>query len=116
MEALFLSRTPKEDHFAEHCYLACSLSFSPLLIALLFHQVEFKMKKTDAIRWEKLEGEGQESNIKHFDPSQSTASAFTLFPQPSSCLCSHLSVSPFLPHALLIPLFLSLSLSLQRSI
>lgn len=34
------------------------------------------MKKADAIRWEKLEGEGQESNIKHFNPSQSTASAF----------------------------------------
>ncbi|TNN62539.1 Protein SGT1 [Liparis tanakae] len=27
------------------------------------------MKKTDAIRWEKLEGEGQ-SNIKHFNPNQ----------------------------------------------
>lgn len=54
------------------------------------------MKKTDAIRWEKLEGEGQESNIKHFNPSQSTASAFTLLP-PSLLLSlslSHHSVSP----------------------
>lgn len=56
----------------------CSACF--LLPPFLFCQVEIKMKKTDAIRWEKLEGEGQESNIKHFDPSQSTASAFTLLP------------------------------------
>uniref|UniRef100_A0A3P9H7E6 SGT1 homolog, MIS12 kinetochore complex assembly cochaperone n=1 Tax=Oryzias latipes TaxID=8090 RepID=A0A3P9H7E6_ORYLA len=31
-------------------------------------QVEIKMKKTEAIRWEKLEGEGQQTNIKHFNP------------------------------------------------
>ncbi|XP_034559456.1 protein SGT1 homolog [Notolabrus celidotus] len=37
---------------------------------ILSTKVEFKMKKTDAIRWEKLEGEGQESNIKHFNPNQ----------------------------------------------
>ncbi|XP_049888688.1 protein SGT1 homolog isoform X2 [Epinephelus moara] len=36
---------------------------------ILTTKVEFKMKKTDAIRWEKLEGEGQESNIKHFNPT-----------------------------------------------
>lgn len=30
------------------------------------------MKKTEAIRWETLEGEGQESSIKHFNPRQST--------------------------------------------
>uniref|UniRef100_H3CR35 SGT1 homolog, MIS12 kinetochore complex assembly cochaperone n=1 Tax=Tetraodon nigroviridis TaxID=99883 RepID=H3CR35_TETNG len=38
---------------------------------ILSTKVEFKMKKTEAIRWEKLEGEGQESNIKHFNPRQS---------------------------------------------
>ncbi|XP_019969196.1 protein SGT1 homolog isoform X1 [Paralichthys olivaceus] len=37
---------------------------------ILTTKVEIKMKKTDAIRWEKLEGEGQESNIKHFNPNQ----------------------------------------------
>ncbi|XP_059201309.1 protein SGT1 homolog isoform X2 [Centropristis striata] len=37
---------------------------------ILTTKVEFKMKKTDAIRWEKLEGEGQESNIKHFNPNE----------------------------------------------
>uniref|UniRef100_A0A1A7WW43 SGT1, suppressor of G2 allele of SKP1 n=1 Tax=Iconisemion striatum TaxID=60296 RepID=A0A1A7WW43_9TELE len=41
-------------------------------------EVEIKMKKTDAIRWEKLEGEGQESNIKHFNPNQyPTSSHYT---------------------------------------
>ncbi|XP_043989157.1 protein SGT1 homolog isoform X1 [Gambusia affinis] len=37
---------------------------------ILSTKVEIKMKKMDAIRWEKLEGEGQESNIKHFNPNQ----------------------------------------------
>ncbi|XP_034469684.1 protein SGT1 homolog isoform X2 [Hippoglossus hippoglossus] len=37
---------------------------------ILTTKVEIKMKKTDGIRWEKLEGEGQESNIKHFNPNQ----------------------------------------------
>ncbi|XP_074545693.1 protein SGT1 homolog [Halichoeres trimaculatus] len=44
---------------------------------ILSTKVEFKMKKTDAIRWEKLEGEGQESNIKHFNPN----------PTPSNYTC-----------------------------
>ncbi|CAB1416467.1 unnamed protein product [Pleuronectes platessa] len=39
------------------------------------HLVEIKMKKTDGIRWEKLEGEGQESNIKHFNPNQHPTSS-----------------------------------------
>ncbi|KAJ0059156.1 hypothetical protein NL108_008598, partial [Boleophthalmus pectinirostris] len=51
---------------------------------ILSTKVEIKMKKTDAIRWEKLEGEGQDSNIKHFNPRQSTASAFLFYQYPSS--------------------------------
>ncbi|XP_068594115.1 protein SGT1 homolog isoform X2 [Cebidichthys violaceus] len=42
---------------------------------ILTTKVEFKMKKTDAMRWEKLEREGQESNIKHFDPNQYPSSS-----------------------------------------
>ncbi|XP_077954692.1 protein SGT1 homolog [Gasterosteus aculeatus] len=41
---------------------------------ILTTKVEFKLKKTDGIRWEKLEGEGQESNIKHFNPSRCPSS------------------------------------------
>ncbi|XP_017275797.1 protein SGT1 homolog isoform X2 [Kryptolebias marmoratus] len=45
---------------------------------ILTTKVEIKMKKTDAIRWETLEGEGQESNIKHFNPHQyPTSSHYT---------------------------------------
>ncbi|KAM9454326.1 protein SGT1 homolog isoform 2-T2 [Clarias gariepinus] len=32
-------------------------------------KVEIKMKKTEALRWEKLEGEGILPNVKHFSPS-----------------------------------------------
>ncbi|KAG7261239.1 hypothetical protein CRUP_017244 [Coryphaenoides rupestris] len=32
-------------------------------------EVEIKMKKMEAIRWEKLEGGGQEPIIKHFNPA-----------------------------------------------
>ncbi|KAL6104641.1 sugt1 [Pungitius sinensis] len=42
---------------------------------ILSTKVEFKLKKTDGIRWEKLEGEGQESNIKHFNPNRCPPSA-----------------------------------------
>uniref|UniRef100_A0A3Q2YJ43 SGT1 homolog, MIS12 kinetochore complex assembly cochaperone n=1 Tax=Hippocampus comes TaxID=109280 RepID=A0A3Q2YJ43_HIPCM len=42
---------------------------------ILSTKVEMKMKKRDAIRWEKLEGEGQESNIKHFNPNQCPTSS-----------------------------------------
>ncbi|XP_028329501.1 protein SGT1 homolog isoform X2 [Gouania willdenowi] len=35
---------------------------------VLTTKVEIKMKKMDGIRWEKLEGEGQESIVKHFNP------------------------------------------------
>ncbi|XP_041936896.1 protein SGT1 homolog isoform X1 [Alosa sapidissima] len=42
---------------------------------ILSTKIEIKMKKTEGIRWEKLEGEGTLPNVKHFTPSQ----------YPSSC-------------------------------
>ncbi|XP_056148869.1 protein SGT1 homolog isoform X2 [Lampris incognitus] len=42
---------------------------------ILTTKVELKMKKTEAVRWEKLEGEGQQSNIKHFTPNQYPSSS-----------------------------------------
>ncbi|CAL9689038.1 unnamed protein product [Knipowitschia caucasica] len=42
---------------------------------ILSTKVEIKMKKADAIRWEKLEGEGQDSNIKHFNPHEYPSSS-----------------------------------------
>lgn len=40
------------------------------MVLVFFVQIEIKMKKTEAIQWEKLEGEGTISNVKHFTPSQ----------------------------------------------
>ncbi|KAK6302890.1 hypothetical protein J4Q44_G00272450 [Coregonus suidteri] len=42
---------------------------------VLSTKVEIKMKKTEGIRWEKLEGEGQEPNVKHFTPNQYPSSS-----------------------------------------
>ncbi|XP_010888978.1 protein SGT1 homolog isoform X1 [Esox lucius] len=42
---------------------------------VLSTKVEIKMKKSEGIRWEKLEGEGQEPNVKHFTPKQYPSSA-----------------------------------------
>ncbi|XP_018601922.1 protein SGT1 homolog isoform X1 [Scleropages formosus] len=42
---------------------------------VLSTKVEIKMKKTEAIRWEKLEGEGSQPNVKHFTPDQYPSSS-----------------------------------------
>ncbi|CAL8278343.1 unnamed protein product [Lota lota] len=42
---------------------------------VLTTKVEIKMKKMEAIRWEKLEGEGQEPSIKHFNPNENPSSS-----------------------------------------
>uniref|UniRef100_A0A8C6NLZ4 SGT1 homolog, MIS12 kinetochore complex assembly cochaperone n=1 Tax=Nothobranchius furzeri TaxID=105023 RepID=A0A8C6NLZ4_NOTFU len=71
---LFLSRAPDSTI----CLNIVVWVFPPPSTVSLFCQVEIKMKKTDAIRWEKLEGEGQESNIKHWNPNQyPTSSHYT---------------------------------------
>ncbi|XP_048035623.1 protein SGT1 homolog isoform X2 [Megalobrama amblycephala] len=38
-------------------------------------EIEIKMKKTAAIHWEKLQGEGTLSNVKHFTPNQYPSSS-----------------------------------------
>lgn len=111
MEALFLSCVLKKTILLN---IVISLVYPPsspfpFLVSLLFCQVEFKMKKADAIRWEKLEGEGQESNIKHFNPSQSTSHTFPPPNRPPVCAL----ISPSLPHP---PLIRSLSLSAKINI
>ena len=68
------------------------------------------MKKMEAIRWEKLEGEGQEPTIKHFNPSQ--YKTISLFLPSRLSFCPLLSVS----RSLSSPLFSSLSLSLSLSL
>uniref|UniRef100_A0A1A8GKM1 SGT1, suppressor of G2 allele of SKP1 n=1 Tax=Nothobranchius korthausae TaxID=1143690 RepID=A0A1A8GKM1_9TELE len=61
-----------------HLHLLHSIVPQQSTFKILTTKVEIKMKKTDAIRWEKLEGEGQESNIKHWNPNQyPTSSHYT---------------------------------------
>lgn len=99
---IFVLRTKDNVFFfLSFCFflrIVNSLFLLSCLPPLLLRQVEIKMKKTEAVRWEKLEGEGHESSVKHFNPSQSAASTFALF-HPTShhqtvLLC--LSFSPFL--------------------
>ncbi|XP_056620292.1 protein SGT1 homolog isoform X2 [Triplophysa dalaica] len=42
---------------------------------ILSTKIEIKMKKTEAIHWEKLEGEGSLSTVKHFTPNQYPSSS-----------------------------------------
>ncbi|XP_076601932.1 protein SGT1 homolog isoform X1 [Chaetodon auriga] len=63
------------DNFNFHLQLLHPIIPHQSSFKVLTTKVEFKMKKTDAIRWEKLEGEGQESNIKHFNPNQYPSSS-----------------------------------------
>ncbi|XP_063050052.1 protein SGT1 homolog [Engraulis encrasicolus] len=44
---------------------------------ILTTKIEIKMRKCEAIRWEKLEGEGTQPSLKHFTPNQSGLSSTT---------------------------------------
>lgn len=61
-------QTASGEDFNLHFHLLHPIVPQQSTFKILTTKVEIKMKKTDAIRWEKLEGEGQESNIKHFNP------------------------------------------------
>lgn len=77
-------------------------------------QVEIKMKKTEAIRWEKLEGEDILPNLKHFSPSPSqyqeahiSSSKITSawkFPSFKFLLFSLIPLSHFRPVPVILPL------------
>uniref|UniRef100_A0A8D3EFF8 SGT1 homolog, MIS12 kinetochore complex assembly cochaperone n=1 Tax=Scophthalmus maximus TaxID=52904 RepID=A0A8D3EFF8_SCOMX len=102
------------ENYNFHLHLLHPIVPQQSIFKILTTKVEIKMKKTDAIRWEKLEGEGQESNIKHFDPSQSTAFRhFTLLP-PALLLLSVLSSLRLSLLHLTSSFSLSLSLSLSH--
>ncbi|XP_069020586.1 protein SGT1 homolog [Embiotoca jacksoni] len=63
------------ENYNLHLHLLHPIIPQHSVFKILTTKVEIKMKKTDAIRWEKLEGEGQESNIKHFNPDQYPSSS-----------------------------------------
>lgn len=66
---------PSGEDFILNFHLLHPISPQQSTYKILSTKVEIKMKKTEAIRWEKLEGEGQESNIKHFTPNQYPSSS-----------------------------------------
>ncbi|KAG7227330.1 hypothetical protein INR49_000334 [Caranx melampygus] len=71
-------RLASGENYNFHLHLLHSIIPQQSNFKVLTTKVEIKMMKTDAIRWEKLEGEGQESNIKHFNPNQyPTSSHYT---------------------------------------
>ncbi|XP_040912001.1 protein SGT1 homolog isoform X3 [Toxotes jaculatrix] len=63
------------ENYNLHLHLQHPIVPQQSTFKVLTTKVEIKMKKTDAIRWEKLEGEGQESSIKHFNPNQYPSSS-----------------------------------------
>lgn len=66
------------------------------LLFPIFVQIEIKMKKTEAIHWEKLEGEGSLSTVKHFTPSQSQKTYFACtFRQFSLSSCQSVWLADF---------------------
>uniref|UniRef100_A0A3Q0RHE4 SGT1 homolog, MIS12 kinetochore complex assembly cochaperone n=1 Tax=Amphilophus citrinellus TaxID=61819 RepID=A0A3Q0RHE4_AMPCI len=69
---------PSGDNYNLHLHLLHPIDSQQSSFKVLTTKVEIKMKKTEASRWEKLEGEGHESNIKHFNPNQyPTSSHYT---------------------------------------
>ncbi|KAM6948354.1 protein SGT1 homolog, partial [Aplochiton taeniatus] len=68
-------RLPSGDDYSLSFHLLHPIAPQHSSYRVLSTKVEIKMKKTEAIRWEKLEGEGPESNIKHFSPNQYPSSS-----------------------------------------
>ncbi|XP_036413103.1 protein SGT1 homolog [Colossoma macropomum] len=62
-------KLPSGEDYCLHIHLLHPVVPEQSTYRILSTKVEIKMKKTEAIRWEKLEGEGTLSNMKHFAPS-----------------------------------------------
>ncbi|XP_059914869.1 protein SGT1 homolog isoform X2 [Gadus macrocephalus] len=63
------------DNFSLDLHLLHPIVSQQSTFKVLTTKVEIKMKKMEAIRWEKLEGEGQEPTIKHFNPNEIPSSS-----------------------------------------
>uniref|UniRef100_A0A668VGE8 SGT1 homolog, MIS12 kinetochore complex assembly cochaperone n=1 Tax=Oreochromis aureus TaxID=47969 RepID=A0A668VGE8_OREAU len=69
---------PSGDNYNLNLHLLHPVVPQQSSFKILTSKVEIKMKKTEAVRWEKLEGEGHESSVKHFNPNQyPTSSHYT---------------------------------------
>ncbi|XP_065120855.1 protein SGT1 homolog [Paramisgurnus dabryanus] len=64
-----------EDDYCLNLHLLHPIVPEQSTFRILSTKIEIKMKKTEAIRWEKLEGEGALPNVKHFTPNQYPSSS-----------------------------------------
>uniref|UniRef100_A0A8B9JUT7 SGT1 homolog, MIS12 kinetochore complex assembly cochaperone n=1 Tax=Astyanax mexicanus TaxID=7994 RepID=A0A8B9JUT7_ASTMX len=62
-------KLPSGEDYCLHIHLLHPVVPEQSTLKILSTKVEIKMKKTEAIRWEKLEGEGTLPSVKHFAPS-----------------------------------------------
>ena len=110
---IFVPRT-KAGHFVKHCYLPCSLFFP--------HSPSPPVRWRS--RWKRqTASDGRSWREKDRSPTSNTSIRVSprlrhlcTFPQLSSCLCSHHSVSPSFTQPPLIPLLLSLTLPAKINI
>ncbi|KAL0966364.1 hypothetical protein UPYG_G00294400 [Umbra pygmaea] len=70
-------KLPSGEDFSLNINLLHPIVAQQSTFRVLSTKVEIKMKKTEAIRWEKLEGEVEDPNVKHFTPKQ--------YPSSSQC-------------------------------
>ncbi|XP_007891649.1 protein SGT1 homolog isoform X2 [Callorhinchus milii] len=59
-----------EENYNLNLKLLHPIAFQHCITRVLGTKIEIKMKKTEAIRWESLEGEGIVMSVKHFTPDQ----------------------------------------------
>ncbi|MBN3323890.1 SGT1 protein, partial [Atractosteus spatula] len=64
-------KLPQGDEFNLKKHLLHSIVPEQSTFKILSSKIEIKMRKTEAIRWEQLEGEGTKPNVKHFTPNDS---------------------------------------------
>ncbi|XP_060754705.1 protein SGT1 homolog [Neoarius graeffei] len=62
-------KLPSGEDYYLNIHLLHSVVPEQSVYRILSTKIEIKMKKTEAIRWEKLEGEGILPNLKYFSPS-----------------------------------------------
>uniref|UniRef100_W5MDG7 SGT1 homolog, MIS12 kinetochore complex assembly cochaperone n=1 Tax=Lepisosteus oculatus TaxID=7918 RepID=W5MDG7_LEPOC len=64
-------KLPQGDEFNLKKHLLHSIVPEQSTFKILSSKIEIKMRKTEAIRWEQLEGEGAKPNVKQFTPNDS---------------------------------------------
>ncbi|KAK9981000.1 hypothetical protein ABG768_000573, partial [Culter alburnus] len=68
-------KLPSGENYSLKVHLLHPVVTQQSTYRILSTKIEIKMKKTAAIHWEKLQGEGTLSNVKHFTPNQYPSSS-----------------------------------------